>query len=206
MLLEQIKQILIDNLNFSKDQVEKLVKFHDLLLNSNKSYNFISKSTENDIWHRHILDSAQLVKYINFNEQSSLVDLGSGGGFPGIVISIFNQNMDFHVKLYEKSSVKSDFLEDVINKLELGAICCGSIEKGEIIDTDYLVSRAFKKLPEIMRISRENVRKNHKVIILKGKSAQDEINKLPEMEKHRYNLYKSITDEKSKIIVAEIDK
>ena len=57
-----------------------------------------------------------------------------------------------------------------------------------------------------MRISRENINKNHKLIILKGKNAQEEINKLPEMEKHRYTLHNSMTEENSKIIVAEIDK
>jgi 16S rRNA (guanine527-N7)-methyltransferase len=206
MFPEQIHQILKEKLNFTTEDIDKLAKFHDLLLENNKSYNFISKSTEKDIWHRHIYDSAQLVKFINFKVNSSLVDLGSGGGFPGLVLSIFNKNKNFHVKLYEKSSVKSDFLENVINKLDLTALCCGSIAKDEIIEAEYLVSRAFKKLPEIMRISRENINKNHKLIILKGKNAQEEINKLPEMEKHRYTLYNSMTEENSKIIVAEIDK
>ena len=58
-------------------------------IDANKEHNLISKNTENDIWHRHILDSAQLVKFINF-KRGSLPDLGSGAGFPGIVLAIFN--------------------------------------------------------------------------------------------------------------------
>ena len=58
---------------------------------------------------RHILDSAQLVKFIDF-KSGSLADLGTGAGFPGVVIAIFNENKDFHVKLYEKSPVKRNFL------------------------------------------------------------------------------------------------
>ncbi len=203
---DQIRDTLIKKLNFNAENIEKLKIYHELILKGNQKYNFISKSTEKDIWHRHILDSAQIVRFIDFSKRSNLVDLGSGAGFPGIVISVFNQNENFHVKLYEKSSVKSDFLEDVINKLKLNAICCGSIQDDEIIDADYLVSRAYKKLPKIMDISRENINKSHKIIILKGKSAQEEINKLPEMEKHRYSLHSSMTEEKSKIIVVEVDK
>ena len=79
---------------------------------ANKKHNFISKSTEVDIWHRHILDSAQLVKFIDFSK-GSLSDLGSGAGFPGMVLAIFNENKNFHVKLYDKSPVKRAFLEKI---------------------------------------------------------------------------------------------
>ena len=94
----------------------------------NKKYNLISKSSQNDIWTRHILDSAQLVKFIGFDDDSSLSDLGSGGGFPGIIISIFNKNPRFHVKLHEKSPVKAKFLEDVIKLVGLNA----KVIKGDI--------------------------------------------------------------------------
>ena len=67
---------------------------------------------------RHILDSAQLVKFIDFSK-SSLSDLGSGAGFPGLILALFNTNKDFHVKLYEKSPVKRAFLEDVSKKLSV---------------------------------------------------------------------------------------
>ena len=76
-------EILKNQLNFKDKHLEKLSVFHDELLNFNKKYNLIGKSTENDIWNRHFLDSAQLVKYINFNDQQSLSDLGTGAGFPG---------------------------------------------------------------------------------------------------------------------------
>ena len=67
--------------------------------------------------------------------------------------------------------------------------------------------KEIKKIDrKIGKIARENINKSHKIIILKGKSAQEEINKLPEMEKHRYSLHSSMTEEKSKIIVVEVDK
>ena len=105
-----VQSKLLNNLKFSSDDISKLSTFHDELLKFNKKYNLISKSTENDIWNRHILDSAQLVNYIGFEDGKSLADMGSGAGFPGIVLAIFNNNPKFHVKLYEKSNIKCDFL------------------------------------------------------------------------------------------------
>ena len=86
----EVINILKTSLNFSDHSIEKLKKFTNLVLKENKNYNLIAKSTENQIWHRHILDSAQLVKFINFSTKS-LADLGSGAGFPGLVVEIFNR-------------------------------------------------------------------------------------------------------------------
>ena len=72
-------KVLQEELKFKKDSIDKLKLFSEKLIAANKSYNFISKNTENDIWARHILDSAQLVKFIDFNSES-LSDIGTGGG------------------------------------------------------------------------------------------------------------------------------
>ena len=114
---EEVQQILINKLNFSTEDVEKLQIFYDELLKFNKKYNLISKSTEGNVWSRHILDSAQIVKFIDFKQNNSLSDRGSGAGFPGIMLSLFNKNASFHVKLYEKSNIKCDFLDNIRNKL-----------------------------------------------------------------------------------------
>ena len=94
----EVISILQKQLNFTSKSIAALKIFVDALINANKKHNFISKSTEADIWHRHVLDSAQLVKFIDFS-RGSLSDLGSGAGFPGLVLAIFNSNQDFHVKL-----------------------------------------------------------------------------------------------------------
>ena len=193
-------------LKFTKEDIEKLQIFHDELLKFNKKYNLISKSTEKDIWHRHILDSAQLVKFINFNNGSSLSDLGTGAGFPGIVLAIFNKNINFHVKLYEKSRVKTKFLSYICSKLDINAVICENDMRYHDIKSNYVVSRAFKKLEEHIYISREIIKVNHKLIILKGKSAQDEINKLNKDLNYSYSLEESITNPESKILIMEIKK
>ena len=199
--LEVIK-ILQQKLKFTDQSIDKLKMLETELLNANKKHNFIAKSTEESIWSRHILDSAQLVKYINF-KQGSLSDLGSGAGFPGLVLAIYNQNFNFHVKLYEKSPVKRDFLDKMINKLKIKAELYPNVFDG-IIESEYIVSRAFKKLDKIIQVSREIIKRPHKLIILKGQNAQEEANKAFKSQKYSYKLEESMTDKKSKIIIAEV--
>ena len=196
---------LINKLSFSSDDLDKLSIFHDELLNFNKKYNLISKSTEDHIWSRHILDSAQIIKYIDFKDNNAVSDMGSGAGFPGIILSIYNKNPKFHVKLYEKSNIKCDFLENIKNKLDLDFDVYGRYQDEEI-NSEYVVSRAFKQLGEILRISREIIKVNHKLIVLKGKNAENEINKLQQPLEFMYKLEKSITDDKSRILIVDVKK
>jgi 16S rRNA (guanine527-N7)-methyltransferase len=129
--------------------------------------------------------------------------MGSGAGFPGLILSIFNKNNKFHVKLHEKSNIKCDFLENIKNTLDINCEVHGSYQDGEI-SSEYLVSRAFKQLNEIMRISREIAIVNHKLIVLKGKNAEKEINKLQQPLEFMYKLEKSITDNDSKILIVDV--
>jgi len=198
----EVINILKKDLNFTDQSINKLKEFTNLVLKENKRHNLISKSTENEIWVRHVLDSAQLVKFIDFSSDS-LADLGTGAGFPGLVIEIFNKNKAFHVKLYEKSPVKRQFLSRVIKKLRLNAEVLGDI-RDEELDTDIIICRAFKKLDHIIQVSREIAKKPHKLIILKGQNAQEEINKSFKNKKYPYKLEKSITNIDSKIILMNI--
>ena len=195
-----VKKYLQENLGFSDDKIEKISKYIDLLLNFNKKYNLISKNTEKKVWSRHILDCAQIIKYIDFKKDYILSDFGSGAGLPGIILSIANNNPNFHVKLYEKSSVKRAFLSDIqkITKFDIES----DVYDHKNIKTDYIVCRAFKKLDIIFDISREKVKNPHKLIILKGKNALNDLKKLPKDKNYRYKTVDSITDKDSKIIIA----
>ena len=200
----EVINILQDQFSFSSKTISALKIFKKELLNANTKHNFISKSTESNIWHRHILDSAQLVKFIDFSN-GSLSDLGSGAGFPGLILALFNPNKNFHVKLYEKSPVKRAFLEDIINKLSINVQVCGNIYE-ELIDSDYIVTRAFKKFEAVIQVSREIAQKSHKLIVLKGQNAQKDVKKAFQNEKYSYSLEKSITNEDSKIIIVDFKK
>ena len=196
--------ILQNHLSFSSKNISDLKIFKNELLKANTKHNFISKSTEANIWHRHILDLAQLVKFIDFSK-GSLADLGSGAGFPGLILALFNTNKDFHVKLYEKSPVKRGFLENISEKLSLKVKIYGNIYE-ESINSDYIVTRAFKKLDTVIQVSREIAKKPHKLIILKGKNAEEDLKKAFKKEKYDYKLENSITNVDSKIIIVDFKK
>ena len=202
------KQILSKNLKFNDKKIELIEAFvKDVLIYNNK-YNLISKSSEKKIWKRHVLDSAQLIKLLDHKSFNSLADLGTGAGFPGILLSIFYSDiLTFHVKLYEKSRVKVNFLRGILKKLRLtNTYIYDNDYQSHIIDSDYIICRAFKKLPEILRISRETAKKPHKLIVMLGKSAQEELNKASKGMNYKYKLVPSITESDSKILLVDATK
>ena len=201
-----VKRILLKDFNFDAPKIKKLDNFVKKLLIYNKKHNLISKNTEKQIWDRHILDSAQLIKFIDVKSCSGIADLGTGGGFPGIVLAIYFQNFNFHVKLYEKSPVKSSFLINISNILGLNCkIICNDINSVKI-DSNYIVTRAFKKLEAIIQVSREIAKKPHKLIVLKGQNAHKDLKKAFKKGKYDYKLENSITNKDSKIIIFDFKK
>ena len=202
------KLVLAKNLNFNNKKLKLIELYVQEVLNYNNNYNLISRNSEKDIWNRHVLDSAQLVKYIDHTNFNSLSDLGTGAGFPGIILSIFYSDiLTFHVKLFEKSKVKVNFIKYIIEKLGLKRLNVYSNDyQSHILNTDYIVCRAFKKLPEILRISRETAKKPHKLIVMLGKSAQDEVNKASKGIIYKYKLVSSITESDSKILLVNATK
>ena len=106
------------------------------------------------------------------------------------------------MKLYEKSPLKRKFLISVKESLKLEFDILDNVYGSEI-ETDLIVARAFKKLDEVIRISREIVKKPHKIIVLKGRNAQIEINNVSLGENYSYKLFDSITDTKSKILLVD---
>ena len=201
---KEVINTLKNQLNYTEKNISDIKIFINELLKANKKHNFISKNTEKVIWHRHILDSAQLVKFIDYTK-GSLSDLGSGAGFPGLVLALFNKNKDFHVKLYEKSPVKKAFLKNISDRLSLKIGIFGNVYE-EPIDSEYIVCRAFKKLEATIQVSREIAKKSHKLIILKGQNAQEELKKAFIKKKYDYKLEKSITNKESKIIIVDFKK
>jgi len=202
------KLFLSKNLNFNDKKLNLIELFVKEVLNYNQKYNLISQNSEKDIWTRHVLDSAQLVNHIDHKNFNSLSDLGTGAGFPGIILSIFYSDiLTFHVKLYEKSKVKVKFIKVIKEKLGLKNIYIYDNDyQSHIIDTDYVICRAFKKLSEILRISRETIKKPHKLIVMLGKSAQDELNKASKGSIYKYKLVPSITESDSKILLVDAIK
>ena len=99
----------------SRETIKLLNKYEKMLIEKNKEVNLIGDSTIKLIWNRHFLDSFQVIDFIDKNDKT-IVDVGSGAGFPGLIIAIAakERKMPLKVKLIEKSPKKSKFLESVI--------------------------------------------------------------------------------------------
>ena len=104
----------------SRETITSLKKYEDILINANKSLNLIGKSTINNIWTRHFLDSVQVIDFIDKNDRT-LIDLGSGAGFPGIVLAIAlkDRKIPVKIKLIEKSPKKVKFLKSLVDEFNL---------------------------------------------------------------------------------------
>ena len=156
----------------------------------------------NDVFHNNFENNKDSNKF------KSLSDLGTGAGFPGIILSIFFSDIiTFHVKLYEKSNVKIEFLRDQVKKLNLNNVSLYDNDyQSHKLRSDYFVFRAFKTLKEILRISRETIIGPHKLIVMMGKSAQDQLNKASKGIIYKYKLVPSITQNDSKILLVDVKK
>ncbi len=126
-LKSQNHEELMKLLQVSRETIRSLNIYEALLLENNRKLNLISKSTENIIKTRHILDSAQIIDFIDKNSKIC-VDLGTGAGFPGIVLSILFKERKFPIRLdlYEKSPKKCQFLSKIDKKT---GFKCFSFEK-----------------------------------------------------------------------------
>ena len=191
----------------SRETINSLIKYEELLLEDNKSLNLIANSTVEYIWNRHFLDCFQAIDFIDKN-QKTLIDLGSGAGFPGLILSIAAKEKKFplKIKLIEKSKRKTNFLKKIISKLELNAnVINENIEdkKFHFID-DTFIARAFKPLPKIFELIHNKAKNLKKIIIFLGKNGQDGLLQASKSWDIKYKQTMSVTNTDSVII--EINK
>jgi len=191
----------LNSLNVSRETFLDFEIFLSMILEKNKKINIISQETaKNEVVRtRHIIDSAQIIDFINFN-QNTTVDLGSGGGMPGIVIAIILKNMknDMKVHLYEKSYHKSLFLKDVSRKLELNTeIFQENIFDLKKLETGTIMSRAFKPMPVILDLVYENFLQYTNLIFFMGKNGKKVFENSLKNWDLEYTQKKSLTNEDS---------
>jgi len=172
-----------------------------LIQEKNREINIISKKTteKEAIRQRHIIDSAQIIDFVDLNSNTTS-DLGSGGGMPGLIIAIMMKKLknSMKIKLYEKSYHKCVFLKDVSNKLNLNTeIIQEDIFKIKNIETGTIMSRAFKPLPIILDLVQKNFVKYKNVILFMGKSGRKILNDTLKIWNLDYEEKKSLTSEDS---------
>ena len=162
----------------SRETITSLIKYEKILIESNKKLNLIGKTTINDIWNRHFLDSAQVIDFINKNDKT-LVDIGSGAGFPGLVISIVakDKKIPLKIRLIEKSPKKIIFLNKIIHELKLNVIAVNQNIQDEAFKffEDVFVVRAFKPLPEVLKLIHNKAKNFKKIIIFLGKNGNRDL-------------------------------
>ena len=194
-------EFFIKKFNVSRETIEKLNKYKDFLLSSNKSLNLIGKTTEKNVFSRHFKDSAQIYNLIE--DKSEIIDIGSGAGFPGIIIKILmvNDKIKGNVVLIDKSPKKCKFLQDLSNKLSVML----KIENIRLEDYKFskistVVSRAFKKTVDTIDILFKNNEKIRNIILIKGKTYQQELDDAKKKYTFHLEKFRSITSDESYIL------
>ena len=166
----------IQKYDVSRETCNDFESLIGMIQEKNKKINLISKKTseEEAIRQRHIIDSAQIIDFVDLNSNTTS-DLGSGGGMPGLIIAIIMKKLknSMKIKLYEKSYHKCVFLKDVSNKLNLNTeIIQEDIFKIKNIETGTIMSRAFKPMPIILDLVQKNFGKYKNIILFMGKSGR----------------------------------
>ena len=166
----------LDILNVSRETYFDFELFISLIIEQNKKMNMISQETakKETIRERHIIDSAQIIDFVDLNLNTT-TDLGTGGGMPGIIIAIILKNMkrDMKVHLYEKSYHKSAFLREVSRKLKLKTeIFQENIFDLKNLETGTIMSRAFKPMPVVLNLVYENFKNYKNLIFFMGKNGK----------------------------------
>ena len=191
----------------SRETIISLKKYEDILTKANKSLNLIGNSTINDIWSRHFLDSAQVIDFIDKNEKT-LIDLGSGAGFPGLVLAIASKDrkIPLKIKLIEKSSKKAKFLKKLIDELQLNAevINKNIFEYSKKLSEDVFAARAFKPLKIILPLIHNKAENWKKIFIFLGKTGKNELLQASKSWHIEYKQRMSVTSSDS--IVVQINR
>ena len=189
--------------NVSRETLKELEDYSKAIISKNKSINLISKSTERSINSRHIKDSAQTIDFINKNDIKICTDLGSGAGLPGIVLGILMKPKKplFKLIFYEKSYHKSIFLREMTKKFNLNSeIHQKNIFDEKNLQTDVIISRAFKPLPTILQIAKNNFKNFKYIILFLGKSGKKILYEALNTWKFDYEEKKSLTNNDSMIV------
>ena len=194
----------ISSLNVSRETCNDLENLISMIQEKNRKINLISREMfeKEEIRERHIIDSAQIIDFVDLKSDTT-TDIGSGGGMPGIIVAIILKNMknNMNVHLYEKSYHKSHFLKEVSKKLNLNTkVFQKNIFEIKNLETGTIMSRAFKPMPVVLELVYENFSKYKNLIFFMGKSGK----KIFENSKKNWELEyiekKSLTSEDSFLI------
>ena len=191
----------IPNLNVSRETCNDLECLISMIQEKNKKINIISKKTDEKwvIRERHIIDSAQIVDFVDLNSNTTC-DLGSGGGMPGIIVAIIMKKIKntMKIKLFEKSHHKCVFLSEVSKKLKLNTeIIQKDIFTVKNIETGTIMTRAFKPMPVVLDLVNNNFKKYNNLILFMGSGGKKILSEVLNKWDLEFEERKSLTNEGS---------
>ena len=191
----------------SRETITSLKKYEEILIKANNKLNLVGNSTIKDMWIRHFLDSVQVIDFIDKND-NTLMDLGSGAGFPGLVVAITlkDRKIPLKIKLIEKSPKKIKFLRNLINELHLDVevINQNIMDDEKKLLADVFVARAFKPLKIILELIHNKAENWKKIFIFLGKTGKNQLLQASKIWDIEYKQRVSITSSDS--IIIEINK
>ena len=195
------KYPLLKDQNVSRETFIDFESFLVMLQKGNEEINIISKETAKDnlIRERHIVDSAQAIEFVDLSS-NIITDIGSGGGMPGIIISIMIKNVknSAKVNLYEKSHHKSTFLRKVSRDLKLNTeVIQKNIFESQNLESGTIMARAFKPLPIILELVYKNFTNYKNLILFMGKNGKEILEESLKVWDFDFEKKKSITSEDS---------
>ena len=187
------------HMNPSKDTICKLKKFIDILDDHQQNMNLIGKSTRPCIWRRHILDSAQIEMYLHKeNDKHITIDVGTGAGFPGLVLAILGRK---DLLLCEKSKKKNLFLNIIAKECDLNIkIFEDKVEFLKVSNVRTIISRAFAPLEGLLRKVKHFIYSDTTLLLHKGETYMREINEAKKFFSFSYKCYSSLTNPYAKIL------
>jgi 16S rRNA (guanine527-N7)-methyltransferase len=192
---EQLEQVA--DRPVSRETLERLHAYVGLLKAANERQNLVSASTIDRIWQRHILDSAQLVRF-EPNSVASWVDVGSGAGLPGVVIACL---VEGPVTLVEPRRLRAEFLQEAVRKLGLRVIVEQSKIERISAKYDVITGRAVAALPRFLALCDHLSTRKTIWVLPKGKSAQSELAEARGAWQGVFHVERSVTDAEAQIIV-----
>jgi len=195
------KYPLLKDQNVPRETLIEFELFISMLQQGNEEINIISKETSKNevIRERHIVDSAQIIEFVDLNS-NIITDIGSGGGMPGIIISIMIKNLKnlAKVHLYEKSHHKSSFLRKVSRDLKLNTeVIQENIFEAQNLESGTIMARAFKPLPIILDLVYKNFSSYKNLIVFMGKNGEKVLEETLINWDFDFEKKKSITSEDS---------
>jgi len=195
------KYPLLKDQNVPRETLIEFELFISMLQQGNEEINIISKETSKNevIRERHIVDSAQIIEFVDLNS-NIITDIGTGGGMPGIIISIMIKNLKnlAKVHLYEKSHHKSSFLRKVSRDLKLNTeVIQENIFEAQNLESGTIMARAFKPLPIILDLVYKNFSSYKNLIVFMGKNGEKVLEETLINWDFDFEKKKSITSEDS---------